>query len=474
TILTKVESLIRDRRRSIDLLDELLKSAFLKLFGDPVRNDKKFNAYPLSNFGVFKNGLNFTKDEVGFSFQCLGVGDFKNLSKLTNLDSLSTVNLSAIPSEDYFLRDGDLVFVRSNGNKELVGRSIIVFPNDRKVTFSGFCIRFRLEDDKLNSTYLNHLLRDPSFKKILQQSGRGANIQNVNQEILGSLRIPLPSKKLQNQFAKMVDKTEILKIKFENSLSELEELYASLRQRAFKGELDLSAVEIDESLLPKDKKEEPLISIPQNLQKAIALSKEINKRFEGVNKITKVTAGLIRQMEQWNKLQDQLQNIPKLPETLIHAQKNMQRIQEAIGIIKVGTAKSPVDEEPGFNWAVLANRIKERYKNRHFNFEMLYSFIQKDKLAEATPYYASEELKANPRLNDAEDLKSFIQTAIQNIDMDEKQQRQTNPFLRLTQSFYNAEEENFNLSLHKEDFKLIKDKTARQRSGIYFSLVTEA
>jgi hypothetical protein len=58
--------------------------------------------------------------------------------------------------------------------------------------------------------------------------------------------------------------------------------------------------------------------------------------------------------------------------------------------------------------------------------------------------------------------------------MDEKQQRQTNPFLGLTQTFYNAEEENFTLSLHKEDFKLVKNRETRMRSGIYFRIDTEA
>ncbi|WP_431609267.1 restriction endonuclease subunit S [Chryseobacterium sp. 'Rf worker isolate 10'] len=474
TILNKAEVLIKQCKESIDLLDVLLKSTFMRMFGNPVRNEKKWNIDFLSQFGEFKNGLNFSKSEKGFSYLCLGVGDFKNLSTITDIDSLSTINLSKIPSDEYFLRDNDFVFVRSNGNRELVGRCITVFPREKKVTFSGFCIRFRLKDERLNSIYLNHLFRDSSFKRTMLQNGRGANIQNINQEILGSSRIPLPPKKLQNQFAAIVEKTEILKTQLQSSLSDLEELYASLTQRAFKGELDLSAVEIDKTLLPDVQKVEPVISIPPNLQKAILLSDKINKQFGSIGKITKVPSALTRQLEHWNKLQNQFKSIPKLPEALLQAQKNMQRIQETFGLSQTGSTKIPVEEETGFNWEVLANRIKERYKNLHFNFEMLHSFIQKDKLAEATPYYSSEELKTNPRLNDAEDLKTFIQTAIRNIEMDEKQQRQTNPFLRLTQSFYNAEIENFVLSLHKEDFKLIKDKTARQRSGIYFSLAPEA
>lgn len=236
-ILTKAENLISQRKESIRLLDEFLKSTFLEMFGDPVKNEKGWEINSLARFGTFKNGLNYTRNEAGVSVKCLGVGDFKDFSKLTDIESLTILNLASEPSEDYYLKDGDIVFVRSNGNRELVGRCILVFPNHEKVTYSGFCIRYRIEKTDINAIFLSHLFRVSIFRQSMLQSGRGANIQNINQQTLANLKIPIPPANLQTQFAQIVEKTEVLKTRYQQSLQELENLYGSLSQRAFRGEL---------------------------------------------------------------------------------------------------------------------------------------------------------------------------------------------------------------------------------------------
>jgi type I restriction enzyme S subunit len=238
-ILSQAESLIAKRKESIALLDAYLKSTFLEMFGDPVRNEKGWEVGSLINFGSFKNGLNYNRSESGFQVRTLGVGDFKNESKITNIEALSILNLSMKPPEDYLLKNGDLIFVRSNGNRELVGRCIVIYPHKKEVTFSGFCIRYRPSTNLIDTTFLAHLFRVPSFKAIMLQNGRGANISNINQKILEDLKIPLPPLELQNQFAAVVEKVEALKEKYQRSLVELENLYGSLSQRAFRGELGL-------------------------------------------------------------------------------------------------------------------------------------------------------------------------------------------------------------------------------------------
>jgi len=236
-ILSKAENLIAQRKESIRLLDEFLKSTFLEMFGDPVRNEKGWEINSLSKFGSLKNGLNYTRSESGVEVRCLGVGDFKELSKLTDMDSLQILSLTFEPNIEYFLKDGDLVFVRSNGNRELVGRCILVFPKSAKVTFSGFCIRYRIEKNGLNPIFISHLFRVPIFRTLMLQGGKGANIQNISQQTLEKLKIPVPPIELQTQFACVVEKTETLKFQYQQSLQELENLYGSLSQKAFRGEL---------------------------------------------------------------------------------------------------------------------------------------------------------------------------------------------------------------------------------------------
>ena len=69
------------------------------------------------------------------------------------------------------------------------------------------------------------------------QGGKGANIQNISQQTLEKLKIIVPPIELQTQFAQIVSTTEALKSQYQQSLQELENLYGSLSQRAFRGEL---------------------------------------------------------------------------------------------------------------------------------------------------------------------------------------------------------------------------------------------
>lgn len=241
-LLGKVEGLIAQRKQHLQQLDDLLKSVFLEMFGDPVRNEKGWKIGSLGSYGSFKNGLNFGKGESGVTVRYLGVGDFKSKAALDDFDSLGFIELNELPAADYFLHDGDLLFVRSNGNRELVGRCMVVYPKAERATYSGFCIRYRITDASLLAIYVAHLFRSAAFRRVLFQGGQGANIQNINQQILSGLPIPIPDEGLQNQFAAIVEKVEALRFRYHQSLTDLEALYGALSQQAFKGELDLSRV----------------------------------------------------------------------------------------------------------------------------------------------------------------------------------------------------------------------------------------
>lgn len=243
-LLGKVEGLIAQRKQHLQQLDDLLKSVFLEIFGDPVRNEKGWKIGSLASYGSFKNGLNFGKGESGVTVRYLGVGDFKSKAALDDFDSLGFIELNELPAADYFLHDGDLLFVRSNGNRELVGRCMAVYPGTERVTYSGFCIRYRITDVSILAIYVAHLFRSAAFRRVLFQGGQGANIQNINQQILSGLPIPIPDKGLQNQFAAIVEKVEVLKSHYRQSLTDLEALYGTLSQQAFKGESDLSRVSL--------------------------------------------------------------------------------------------------------------------------------------------------------------------------------------------------------------------------------------
>ena len=210
--------------KQIEQLDFLVKSRFVEMFGDPVENPKNWDVRRLEELGKLKNGVNFKSVDNGFEIKCLSVGDFKNRYAIKDMNLISEISLNGEPSEDQLLKNGDVVFVRSNGNKTLVGRCIAVFPGAEKVTFSGFCIRFRSEFDELNLDYLLNCLKSESMKKAI--SGRGANIQNLSQALLSKLEIPIPSLPLQQEFAAFA--AQVDKSRFIEMRGMLKALYAQL------------------------------------------------------------------------------------------------------------------------------------------------------------------------------------------------------------------------------------------------------
>ncbi len=230
-VLDKVTDLIAKRYQQLDKLDLLVKSKFIEMFGDPIANPMKWETSRLADLGSCKNGMNFHAGDSGIELNCLGVGDFKDLAVIDDTSVLPRISLNEEPSEEYLLQDGDIVFVRSNGNKMLVGRCLAVYPQGLKTTFSGFCIRYRLTSGVVNTVYLLHLLKTTSARQKLV--GRGANIQNLNQKILGELMIPVPPMKLQNEFDNFVRQADKSKFAIQQSLDKLETLKKSLMQQYF-------------------------------------------------------------------------------------------------------------------------------------------------------------------------------------------------------------------------------------------------
>lgn len=230
--LDKVNELIRLKKEQLSDYNNLAMSIFYEMFGDPIENEKGWQIKKFGDIASFKNGLNFGKNENGYSYKILGVGDFKD-NFIINSSSLEYISLNDKLSSEYFLKPEDIVFVRSNGSKELVGRCVSVDCSEQ-TTYSGFCIRCRVnENSGVLPMFLLYVCKNKSIREYLTQSGRGCNISNVNQKILNSTDIIIPSLSLQQMFIQRIaiieqQKTEILSI-----IEDLETLLASRMQYWF-------------------------------------------------------------------------------------------------------------------------------------------------------------------------------------------------------------------------------------------------
>lgn len=229
--LDKINELIRLKKEQLKDFDNLAQSLFYEMFGDPVENEKGWEVKKLGEIGDFKNGLNFSKDENGHSIKFLGVSDFQNKKSIAS-DQLAYISLSERVQEDYLLKTGDIVFVRSNGKKELIGRSVKMHITE-PTTYSGFCIRCRITEEKVDKDYIAILLKTPIIRQFMTNSGRGCNISNLNQKVLNSIPTILPPLPLQRLFAQRIEQIEREKSEVQKSIQDLETLLASRMQYWF-------------------------------------------------------------------------------------------------------------------------------------------------------------------------------------------------------------------------------------------------
>ena len=226
-----IEASIERTKVQLSHLDSLVKSRFVEMFGDPVINPKGWSTQNLKALGELKNGVNFKSVDNGFEIKCLGVSDFKDRYAIKDMSLISDISLSGKPNVNQLLQDGDVVFVRSNGNKALVGRCLAIFPGEKKVTFSGFCIRFRNTSEELELDYLLNCLKTDSMRKVM--TGRGANIQNLSQGLLSKVEIPLPPLELQQEFAAFASQVDKSRFIAQQQIEKLQMLYDSLAQDYF-------------------------------------------------------------------------------------------------------------------------------------------------------------------------------------------------------------------------------------------------
>lgn len=244
-LLGKVEGLIAQRKQHLQQLDDLLKSVFLEMFGDPVRNQKGWEpttigqiikvasgnglvAKNMNTDGPYKvyggNGVNGTHTEYMFDAPTLVIGRVGYYCGSVHLtEPKSWVTDNALYVKD-LLKKTDLVF-------------------------------------------LKHLLAIHDLNKA---AGRAAQPLVSGSRIYPIRTIDVPYEN-QMAFSAVVERVEALKFPYQQSLTDLEALYGALSQQAFKGELDLSRVP-----MPGNESEEEKIVAVEPLQTPVEQSLAIH------------------------------------------------------------------------------------------------------------------------------------------------------------------------------------------------------
>lgn len=149
----------------------------------------------------FRNGLNYSKKNFGQGLPVINVKDFGDKTTV-DLFSLDEINPHGLPTARSLLEPGDILFVRSNGNKELIGRSVFINEAPPKgLSHSAFTIRARVTSPEVDKRFISFLVRSGVVRRSLSASGSGTNISNLNQDILARLKFDLPPLPIQKRIA---------------------------------------------------------------------------------------------------------------------------------------------------------------------------------------------------------------------------------------------------------------------------------
>ena len=239
TLLSRVEALIATRKNNLLLLDEFLKSTFLEMFGNPMKNEKRWDKPELkNNFGEISTGNTPPRSNADNYSPA-----FIEWIKTGNIDQ---DQMYLTPASEFLsetglkkartVHDGALLVACIAGSIESIGRAAIA---NRKIAFNQQINAIQPHTD-INPLFLYWLFR---ISKIYIQSfapkGMKKIITKGNFEKISMIK---PPKDLQDQFAAIVKKVEVLKTPYQQNLNELENLYGALSQKVFKDELDLSRI----------------------------------------------------------------------------------------------------------------------------------------------------------------------------------------------------------------------------------------
>lgn len=239
-ILDKADAIRRKRKEAIALTEELLRSAFLEMFGDPVTNPKGWPVKPLGEViaaldaGWSANGDSRPRvdDEYGvLKVSAVTSGTFRP-------EEHKAVPASSIDRDLVTPRRGDLLFSRAN-TRELVAATCLVERDEPRLFLPDKLWRVVPRDDAATAPYLRFLLANGRLRSELTKTATGTSgsMLNVSMDKLRGLRAPFPPIGQQKNFAAFVWKSLGAKASYAAGQEMTEHLFSAIVSRAFSGEL---------------------------------------------------------------------------------------------------------------------------------------------------------------------------------------------------------------------------------------------
>lgn len=228
-VLDKVSDLIALRKKQLEKLDELIKSRFVEMFGDPVSNPYGYKKVVLSELADIKIGpfgsLLHKEDYIEGGHPLLNPSHIID-SKVVPDNKLTISDKKYEELAAYQLKAGDVVM----GRRGEMGRCAVV-PKEGYLCGTGsLLIRTKGE---VTADYIQKIIAFPSFRKMIEDMAVGQTMPNLNVPIVSNFQIIKPPMEIQNNYYVFVEQVDKQKSSIQQSLDKLEVLKKALMQEYF-------------------------------------------------------------------------------------------------------------------------------------------------------------------------------------------------------------------------------------------------
>lgn len=229
-ILEKADVAREKRRQANQLTEQFLQSAFLEMFGDPVTNPKGWEKRSIAELGSVVTG-NTPAKEIANYYSMREVNFFKpgDFGDAVTLLKSSRDFLTRSGSEQARICPMGSILTTCIG---IIGKVGILQEDS---CFNQQINAIAPNTQIVNSWYLAYTLF--GTKEVLDQLSNAPVVPILNKGRFSLIQIPLPPISEQQKFAALAEKVESLRAKQRESEKELDTLFNSLMQRAFRGEL---------------------------------------------------------------------------------------------------------------------------------------------------------------------------------------------------------------------------------------------
>jgi type I restriction enzyme, S subunit len=236
-ILDKADRVRRKRQEAIQLTEELGRSIFLDMFGDPVTNPKGWEIKKLSTTFSKSPQIGIIKPaHADGHYPVIRVGEIGN--REVNLEKCGKVTLSEQETEKFRCNLGDVLLARAIGSESHLGKASMLQETNQTIVFDSHVMRLRFDlNIMLPDFFIQWLTTQGGRHLFMKKAGRTAVQFNVNGKQISSIDIPLPPVHKQREFSIIYSKLMNSLSKGENIQELNNNLFNSLLQRAFRGEL---------------------------------------------------------------------------------------------------------------------------------------------------------------------------------------------------------------------------------------------